>query len=172
MRSRMLIAASAAALLAAGPLAAQTAPAPTPRTDPAPPAATPPAATPPMTATPPVTDRGTPRSEVNAENNVHVTVEGGAGMRSSKLIGASVYNGTGDDARKIGDVDDIILGTDKNARTAILSVGGFLGVGSKLVSVPFDQLQIATNGRVVLPGATVDSLKAQPEFSYRAAQRS
>lgn len=166
MRKRMLIA-SAAALLAAGPLAAQTAPAPAPRTDPAPPAATPP-----MTTTPPVTDRGTPRSEVNAENNVHVTVEGGEGMRSSKLIGASVYNGTGDDARKIGDVDDIILGTDKSARTAILSVGGFLGVGSKLVSVPFDQLQVATNGRVVLPGATVDSLKAQPEFSYRAAQRS
>ena len=165
MRTRTLIAASAAALLAAGPLVAQTTTTP-------PPAATPPAATPPMTTTPPVTDRGTPRAEVNSENNVHVTVDGGAGMRSSKLIGASVYNGTGDDARKIGDVDDIILGTDKNARIAILSVGGFLGVGSKLVSVPFEQLQVATNGRVVLPGATVDSLKAQPEFSYRAAQRS
>jgi len=158
MQHRLLLAASAAALLAAGPLVAQTA-APDPTTPPT------------ARTAPPVPDTGAPRSDVNQENSVHVTIDGGQGMRSSRLIGASVYDGIGDDATKIGSLDDIILGTDKNARTAILSVGGFLGVGAKLVSVPFDQLQVETNGRVVLPGATADSLKAQPDFTYRVAGR-
>jgi hypothetical protein len=48
---------------------------------------------------------------------------------------------------------------------AILSVGGFLGMGKHLVAVPFNDLQI-DNRRVVLPDATRKSLAALPEFKY------
>ena len=47
----------------------------------------------------------------------------------------------------------------------VLSVGGFLGVGDRLVVLPYDQLRTA-GGKVVLPGATKDALKALPEFKY------
>lgn len=157
MRHRFLLAATAASFLVAGPLAAQTTTTPDPTTPPT------------VRTAPPVADGAAPRSEVNRENSVHVVYDGGPGLRSSRLIGASVYNGAGDDATKIGNVDDLILSSDKNARTAILSVGGFLGMGAKLVAVPFEQLRVETNGRVVLPGATADGLKAQPDFAYRVS---
>ncbi len=51
---------------------------------------------------------------------------------------------------------------------AIIQVGGFLGIGSRLVAVPYASLQISQEGKhIVLPGATKEQLKAIPEFVYR-----
>ncbi|MDT8331650.1 PRC-barrel domain-containing protein [Roseomonas gilardii] len=87
--------------------------------------------------------------------------------RASKLIGSNVYN---DRNETIGSVDDLLIGTG-NAPTAILSVGGFLGIGAKLVSVPFDQLRWnSENDRWVLNGVTKESLTALPSFSYDATR--
>jgi sporulation protein YlmC with PRC-barrel domain len=87
-------------------------------------------------------------------------------VRTSKLVGASVYN---DQKQSIGSIDDVLMSaTDHKVATAVISVGGFLGLGSKLVSVPFDQLQIE-NDRVVLPGATKASLEGMPEYHYTSA---
>ena len=75
------------------------------------------------------------------------------GMRASKIVGSSVYN---DHDEKIGSVDDLVIGNDKTLN-AVLSVGGFLGMGSKMVEVPFDKLQFgnekgSSDNRVVMPG--------------------
>lgn len=48
---------------------------------------------------------------------------------------------------------------------AILSVGGFLGLGTHLIAVPFGSLSVVDK-QMRLPGATRDSLKALPEFRY------
>jgi sporulation protein YlmC with PRC-barrel domain len=58
--------------------------------------------------------------------------------RSSKLVGATVYNDRGDN---IGTIDDLLIGNDGKISNAVISVGGFLGLGSKLVEVPFSQLK-------------------------------
>ena len=50
----------------------------------------------------------------------------------------------------------------------MISVGGFLGMGGKLVSVPFDQLKIE-NDKIVMPGATKASLEGMPEYHYTSA---
>ena len=51
---------------------------------------------------------------------------------------------------------------------AIVQVGGFLGIGSYLIAVPYTSLQISDNGnRIVLPGATKEQVKGLPEFKYR-----
>ena len=57
---------------------------------------------------------------------------------------------------------------DRKGATVVLSVGGFLGMGSKLVSVPFDELKIQ-NDRIVMPGATKASLEGMPEYRYTNA---
>ena len=90
-------------------------------------------------------------------------------VRASKLIGSSVYN---DRDEKVGSIDDVVLGKDNKADEVIVSVGGFLGMGTKLVAVPYNQLRLgdtknaSSDNRVVMPGATKDSLKAQQEFRY------
>ena len=83
-------------------------------------------------------------------------------MRASRLIGANVAN---DEGEHIGTVDDLML-TGNVIEFAILSVGGFLGIGAHLVAVPFDSLQIDED-RIVLPGATRDQLKRLTRFKYR-----
>jgi sporulation protein YlmC with PRC-barrel domain len=87
-------------------------------------------------------------------------------IRASKVVGASVYN---DQNQSIGSVDDVLMSdSDHKAGTAVISVGGFLGMGSKLVSVPFDQLRIEDD-RIVMPGATKASLEGMPEYRYTNA---
>lgn len=85
---------------------------------------------------------------------------------ASKGVGASVHNGQN---QSFGSVDDVLMtDNDHKAATAVISVGGFLGMGSKLVSVHFDQLKIE-NDRIVMPGATKASLEGMPEYRYTSA---
>ena len=87
-------------------------------------------------------------------------------VRVGKVVGASVYN---DKNESIGSVDDVLMGdADHKAGTAVLSVGGFLGMGAKLVSIPFDQLKIQDD-KVVMPGATKASLEGMPDYHYTRA---
>jgi hypothetical protein len=85
--------------------------------------------------------------------------------RASKVIGSTVYN-EGNEA--IGEVDDILIPPGGSGEpVAVISVGGFLGIGSRLVAVPYDRLQMnAQNNRWTLPGATKDSLNSLPPFNY------
>ena len=86
------------------------------------------------------------------------------GYRASKLIGASVAN---DKNEKIGSLDDIII-DQKQMLFAVLQVGGFLGIGSHLVALPYTNLQISEDGKkVTLPGASKDELKKLSEFKYQ-----
>ena len=85
------------------------------------------------------------------------------GVRTSKIIGAGVYS---DPNTQIGSVDDLIMTKDHKIVMAILSVGGFVGLGSKLVAVPFEQLQPAQDGKMMLPGVTKEQLNGMPNFVY------
>ena len=65
------------------------------------------------------------------------------------------------------EVDDILLTHDtKQPVQAIISVGGFLGIGSKLVQVDYDRLKLEANNKVVMPNATKDELKNMKSFSF------
>ena len=87
-----------------------------------------------------------------------------AGYRASKVIGSSVLN---DANEAIGKIDDLLVSTDGKAPYAVLSIGGFLGMDSHLIVVPYDSLNL-TDNKIVLPGGTKDSLKMLPEFKYAA----
>jgi hypothetical protein len=62
-------------------------------------------------------------------------------------------------------VDDIIVAPDEAISYAIMSVGGFLGLGEHYVAIPVNQCK-ADDGKFVLPGATKNTLKAIPKFEY------
>jgi sporulation protein YlmC with PRC-barrel domain len=87
------------------------------------------------------------------------------GYRASKVIGASVVNESND---TVGKVDDIIIGQDGKTPFVVLSVGGFLGMGNKLIVLPYEQLKTIEN-KIIMPGATKDVLKALPEFKYASS---
>lgn len=84
------------------------------------------------------------------------------GYRASKVRGASVVNETGE---RIGTIDDVIITQDGKESYAVLAVGGFLGLGDHLVALPYSQLTMQEN-RIILRGATKDTLKQLPQFKY------
>ncbi|MEM5343706.1 PRC-barrel domain-containing protein [Paraburkholderia azotifigens] len=103
--------------------------------------------------------QGAPQSITERRTEVTQT---GSGFRASKLSGTTVYNR---DKDSIGTIDDVIVSPSEHNAFAILSVGGFLGMGKHYVAVPLSDLQI-TSKSVMLPDATKRSLEALPEFKY------
>ncbi len=87
-----------------------------------------------------------------------------AGYRASKTIGSAVVN---DANETIGKIDDLLVSLDGKQPYAVLSIGGFLGMGTHLVVVPYDSLKFADN-KVILPGGTKEGLRRLPEFKYAA----
>jgi len=84
------------------------------------------------------------------------------GYRTSKVVGSTVVNEANE---TVGTIDDLIVTANEKVPFAVLSVGGFLGMGTKYVVVPFSALQVQDK-KMVLTGATKDSLKSLPEFKY------
>ena len=86
-------------------------------------------------------------------------------LRTTKIVGSKVYNNANEN---IGSVEDIVLKADGSRDEVVLSVGGFLGIGDKYVSVPFSDLKIARDGsslRITTDG-TKESLKALPAYTF------
>jgi sporulation protein YlmC with PRC-barrel domain len=89
--------------------------------------------------------------------------------RASDLIGAAVLDDRGEHVAK---VDDIVLSTEDDKLHAVLAIGGFVGFGAKLISIPFDELQITAAGndpqvRIKMTGAQLEQLaESRPPFNY------
>jgi hypothetical protein len=84
------------------------------------------------------------------------------GYRTSKVVGSTVVNEANE---TVGTIDDLIVTPTEKVPFAVLSVGGFLGMGTKYVVVPYSSLQVRDK-QMVLPGASKGSLKALPAFTY------
>ncbi|HEY3889558.1 MAG TPA: PRC-barrel domain-containing protein [Caulobacteraceae bacterium] len=89
------------------------------------------------------------------------------------LLGERVRNDAGED---IGALDDLLVEDDQVA-FAVLSVGGFLGLGAHRVVAPFEAL-LLNDGDIVLPGASREVLarmaaydREQVRMERRAARR-
>jgi hypothetical protein len=85
-----------------------------------------------------------------------------AGYRASKIIGSNVVN---DADETIGEINDVLVSSDGKQPYAVLSIGGFLGMGTHLVVVPYESLKFGDK-KVTLPGGTKEGLKMLPEFKY------
>ena len=68
--------------------------------------------------------------------------------RVSEILKTTVENRHGE---KLGTIQDFIVGVDGRLKYAILSHGGFLGIGDVLIPIPFDALMAGgEKGTVVL----------------------
>jgi hypothetical protein len=86
-----------------------------------------------------------------------------AGYRASKVIGSSVLNEANE---TIGKIDDLLVTRDAKEPYAVLSIGGFLGIGTHLVVVRYDSLRFDSTNKIVLPGGTKEGLTMLPAFEY------
>ncbi len=78
------------------------------------------------------------------------------------LLGKNIYN---DADNKVGKIEDLIISPDKTVSYVIVGAGGFVGIGRHDVAIPVTQIQ-DRGGKLFLPTATKESIKAMPEFDY------
>ena len=95
---------------------------------------------------------------------------GGANLKyrvdknAAKMIGKDVVN---QDGEEIGSVENMLITDTDNIQYAIVSVGGFLGIGDKLVAVPTNNLQFDKDQEnVTLKNITKEALESAPGFDY------
>jgi sporulation protein YlmC with PRC-barrel domain len=82
--------------------------------------------------------------------------------RASKIIGNKVYKGD----TSIGQIEDVMVDLDHATTAAvILSVGGFLGMGDKLVAVPVSQIKVGSEAKFTTD-LTKDQLVNAPAFNF------
>jgi sporulation protein YlmC with PRC-barrel domain len=96
--------------------------------------------------------------------------------RASELVGATVHN---DQGNTVGTVSDLLISSDGTIKSAVLSVGGFLGMSTKLVEVPFDQMKFvpaknnpASQGAPGTSAAPANSTKSPAETGSNAGSGS
>jgi sporulation protein YlmC with PRC-barrel domain len=91
-------------------------------------------------------------------------VQFGHQFRASKLIGTRIHNDRGDE---IGEVEDLIVAADRSVVAVIVSVGGFLDVGDRLVALPYTDVRASTNGELYV-AITKEALAARPPYTPSA----
>ena len=83
-------------------------------------------------------------------------------MGANTLVGNDVYNKEG---TKLGDIKEIMLDMRSGkVGYAVLSFGGFLGMGGKLFAVPWNALTLDTEDKVFVLNVEKDRLKDAPGF--------
>jgi sporulation protein YlmC with PRC-barrel domain len=83
-------------------------------------------------------------------------------MGANTLIGNEVYNRKEED---LGNIKEIMLDTHSgNVCYAVLSSGGFLGMGDKLFAVPWSALTLDIENQRFVLDVEADSLKNAPGF--------
>ena len=83
-------------------------------------------------------------------------------MGASTLKGDSVFNPAGDD---LGHIEDIMLDVGRGeVAYAVLSFGGFLGMGDKLFAVPWSALVLDTDRECFILDVPEDRLRDAPGF--------
>lgn len=83
-------------------------------------------------------------------------------LSATSIIGDDVVNAAGDDLGKIEDLMvDCSTGT---VSYAVLSFGGFLGIGDKYFAVPLEIMQLDTENEKFILDESKERLEAAPGF--------
>jgi hypothetical protein len=119
--------------------------------------------TPDAGAAAPMTDDSASMDAPSGE--MFITMQEENEVSANTYVGQSLYNM---EDESIGEITDLIFSDDGGARTAVVGVGGFLGIGQKDVGVNFDMITIeqqpdSTDVRLVIE-ATREDLENAPEY--------
>lgn len=87
---------------------------------------------------------------------------GGDLINAEKVRGSDVYNGAGE---KLGSIEDLVLDKIKGqVQYAVLSFGGFLGIGDKHYPLPWASLKYDTRHGGYIVDLDKDQLRDAPAF--------
>ena len=112
-------------------------------------------------------NRADNRSTANTQSTGDFNTQGD--VSANAVIGTTVKNANKD---TVGSVEDLYVDGSGNIKTVVVSVGGFLGVGTKDVAVKWSDLKQTRDGSSVALTTSMskDELKALPDYKYERRQ--
>jgi len=117
------------------------------------------------------TGTGTDTSTSTTATTTDMTESSGTmsnAMLASQFMGQTVYSTANE---SVGEINDLVLNKELDTVTAIVGVGGFLGIGEKDVAIPVDQITAAkdenNNIRLTIQSSK-EQLEAAPAFDRTA----
>jgi sporulation protein YlmC with PRC-barrel domain len=110
---------------------------------------------------------------IRPENTLHIVGDGnlyqdhvGPGphiMAADTLAGNDVLNSAGE---PLGEIEHIMLDVPKGRIAyAVLSFGGFLGMGEKLFAIPWHALKLDIDNKCFILDASIEKLQNAPGFN-------
>lgn len=103
------------------------------------------------------------RSDMSDRSGDVARHETGALISSDKVEGTSVYDPSGN---SLGSIHSVMIGkTDGKVAYAVLSFGGFLGIGSDYYPIPWAQLRYDTSVDGYVLNTTKEQLEGAPRYS-------
>lgn len=97
--------------------------------------------------------------------DVIVGEQGSSELRGDWVLGSRVTS-TQDEA--IGSIEDLIIDQEEgNIIAAVVSVGGFLGIGAKQIAVDWSELEINWDANEVKLALSREEAEAAEEYQYR-----
>jgi len=83
-------------------------------------------------------------------------------LSSSSIVGTSVENAAGED---LGKIEDLMIDIQRGqVAYAVVTFGGFLGMGNKLFAVPFSALTCDCEDKKFVLNVAKESLENAPGF--------
>lgn len=95
-------------------------------------------------------------------SDLKAVTDGEIDQEVQKMVGMDVVSSNNEE---LGEIDNLIVTAPDNILYAIVSVGGFLGIGEKLVAVPVANLTKTNEDKVRL-NVTKEEIENAPEFRY------
>ena len=103
------------------------------------------------------------RNQPREDTMVTEARETGSLIGSDKVEGTAVY---GPNDTKIGKIERVMIDkTSGKVSYAVLSFGGFLGIGDDYYPLPWQSLKYDTNLGGYIAGITQDKLQAAPKYA-------
>lgn len=115
----------------------------------------------------PSTDDMTPADTEMTTNGLFRGEGSSYQFRASDLLGMDVINGSGDE---IGEIDDLTVGDDGSIQ-AILALGGFLGLGEKMVTLNYENMQFDDEREHVVVDISEEELDGMDDFRYNEGEQ-
>ena len=82
-------------------------------------------------------------------------------QRASQIIGMTVSSPQGE---KLGKIDDVLIDPNAAVKYAILSHGGLLGIGDKLIPIPWRALKLDKEKSTLVINADKAAMEKAPSF--------
>jgi sporulation protein YlmC with PRC-barrel domain len=104
-----------------------------------------------------------------AQTPTFLDTQNNAEVLGTDFIGTPV---NGKDGQLLGKIDNLVFDQNGRIELAVIGIGGYLGIGEKVVAVPFEAIKsdVADGKHVFVIDATKEQLKAAPTYQTLNAQ--